>query len=159
VTPGCSSSAVIREEQFAALFRRERDPMLRLAVLLVGSRAVAEEIVQDAFVVTSERWSNVVNHGAYLRTCVVNGCRMTLRRRATEARINVYLPEGVDPPTELIDLRDALARLSERQRIAIVLRYFLDLPDAEIAQVLGAREATVRSLVRRALRVLAKELT
>ena len=64
----------------------------------------------------------------------------------------------VDPPTELIELRDALARLSERQRIAIVLRYFLDLPDAEIAQVLGAREATVRSLVRRVLRVLAKEL-
>ena len=158
MTPGCSSSEVIRGEQFASLFRRERDPMLRLAVLLVGSRAVAEEIVQDAFVVTSERWSNVANHGAYLRTCVVNGCRMTLRRRATEARINVYMPDVIDPPTELIELRDALARLSERQRIAIVLRYFLDLPDAEIAQVLGAREATVRSLVHRGLRILAKEL-
>jgi RNA polymerase sigma factor (sigma-70 family) len=158
VTPGCSSSEVIRAEEFASLFQRERDPMLRLAVLLVGSRAVAEEIVQDAFVVTSERWSGVMNHGAYLRTCVVNGCRVTLRRRATEARINVYVPDVVDPPTELIELRDALARLSERQRIAIVLRYFVDLPDAEIAQILGAREATVRSLVRRALRVLAKEL-
>jgi RNA polymerase sigma factor (sigma-70 family) len=158
VTPGSSSSKVIREEEFDSLFRRERDPMLRLAVLLVGSRAVAEEIVQDAFVVTSERWSGVMNHGAYLRTCVVNGCRMTLRRRATESRINVYMPDVIDPPTELVELRDALARLSERQRTAIVLRYFVDLADAEIAQTLGVRETTVRSLVRRALRVLAKEL-
>ena len=58
----------------------------------------------------------------------------------------------------LLELRDALGRLGERQRAVVVLRYFADLPDVEIAEVLGCRPSTVRSLVRRALRVLRKEL-
>jgi RNA polymerase sigma factor (sigma-70 family) len=142
-----------------ALYRRERAAMVSLAALLVGSRAQAEEIVQDAFAAVGERWSTLANPGGYLRTTVVNGCRMTLRRRASERR---YAPEsrGVDNlPTELVELRDALDSLGERARSAVVLRYFADLPDAEIAVALGCREATVRSIMHRALRALRKELT
>jgi RNA polymerase sigma factor (sigma-70 family) len=148
----------IGRDEFESLYRREHGPMLRLAVLLVGSRSVAEEIVQDAFAVTTERWATLSNPGGYLRGCVVNGCRMALRRRATESRIELNISTVIDGPTELIELQDALRRLSERQRIVIVLRYFLDLPDKDIAPLLGARVATVRSLAHRALRVLRKEL-
>ena len=149
----------VRDELFEALYRREQVPMLRLAVLLVGSRAQAEEIVQDAFLSTNERWAAISNPGGYLRTSVVNGCRMVLRHRATEARAELLVVAVVDPPGELMELHDAMRRLSDRQRVVIVSRYFLDLPDLEIADLLEVRETTVRSLAHRALRVLRKELT
>lgn len=133
--------------------------MLRLAVLLVGSAQVAEEIVQDAFEVVGQRWSSLERPGGYLRVCVVNGCRMALRRRDLERRhATTEVEPVVDAPDHLVELRDALDRLSERQRIVIVLRYFVDLPDDEIAEVLGCRRATVRSIAHRALGVLREEL-
>ena len=84
----------------AGLFERERAPMLHLACLLVGSRSIAEEIVQDAFVVVGERWAELEKPGAYLRSTVVNGCRIALRRRATERRYAYYDAATVDAPTE-----------------------------------------------------------
>jgi RNA polymerase sigma factor (sigma-70 family) len=146
---------------FEVLFNRERLPMTRLATLLVGSAEVAEEVVQDAFATVDRRWEELVQPGAYLRTTVVNGCRAVLRRRVVEER---YLasrrePVQVDAPAALVELRDSLNRLSERQRVAVVLRYFADLPDEEIATILKCRPATVRSLLRRALAALRKDLT
>src|SRR5215470_1874637 len=97
----------IRVLMLTSLYEREREPMVRLAVLLVGSLAVAEEVVQDAFVVVSQRWNELDNPGGYLRTTVVNACRMQLRRHATERRHAVDDVRVVDAPTELVELRDA----------------------------------------------------
>ncbi len=145
-----------------ALYRDERGPMLALAVLIVGSRAHAEEIVHDAFATVGERWDTIENPGGYLRTTVVNGCRMALRRRKLEHRhvdaSNAPVDE-LDSPSELVELRLALDALSDRERAVVVLRYFTDVPDAEIASLLGCRIGTVRSLAHRALRTLRKELT
>jgi RNA polymerase sigma factor (sigma-70 family) len=145
--------------ELAGLYERERLPMIRLACLLVGSRWVAEEIVQDAFVVVGERWSTIENPGGYLRSTVVNGCRMAHRRRRTELGLALLDVTSIEPAGELVELRSALDRLSERQRTSVVLRYFVDLPYAEIAGLLGCREATVRSIVNRSLRILRKELS
>jgi RNA polymerase sigma factor (sigma-70 family) len=142
-----------------ALFRRERQPLVRVAVLLVGSAAQAEEIVQDAFAVVGERWDAIDNPGGYLRTTVVNGCRMALRRRALEQRHPGDVPVPVDGPAELVELHGALDALGERARTAIVLRYFVGLSDSEIATVLDCRVATVRSTIHRELRALRKELS
>lgn len=135
--------------------------MVRMATLMVGSVAMAEEIVQDAFVQVSGRWNSLDRPGAYLRRCVVNGCGQVLRRRSLEERYaNLDVEEPpIELPSHLLELRDALDQLSERQRLVIVLRYFVDLPDAEIADALDARPSTVRSLARRALAALRKELT
>jgi RNA polymerase sigma factor (sigma-70 family) len=145
--------------EFDALFRREQQAMIRLAVLLVGSRPIAEEVVQDAFTAVSTRWDELDRAGAYLRTSVVNGCRMVLRRRATDRRLNppTAVPSA-DLPTDLVELRDALATIPERQRTVLVLRYLLDISDAEIADTLSCSEATVRSTARRALVRMRKEL-
>lgn len=134
--------------------------MVRLATLLVGSHHVAEEIVQDSFAAVDQRWESIDRPGAYLRTVVVNGCRAVLRRRELERRHDgAGAVEEVDHlPTRLVELRDALDRLSDRQRVVVVLRYFVDLPDAEIAEALRCRPATVRSLARRALAKLREEL-
>lgn len=141
-----------------ALYRDEREPMLRVAVLMVGSRAEAEEIVHDAFVVVGERWDQVANPGGYLRTTVVNGCRMALRRREVARRRAPGGVELVDAPHELVELHDALGVLSDRERMVVVLRYLVDLPDDEIASALHCRPATVRSLAHRALKKLREEL-
>jgi RNA polymerase sigma factor (sigma-70 family) len=154
--PGTASQ---HGNDLTALYDREHAPMLRVACLLVGERAIAEEIVHDAFATVSERWAQLDNPGGYLRTTVVNGCRMAMRRRATERRHAPTDAATVAAPTELIELRAALDQLRERERAVIVLRYFVDIPDAEIAQLLGCREATVRSTVHRALKTLRKELS
>jgi RNA polymerase sigma factor (sigma-70 family) len=142
-----------------SLYDQEHAAMLRLACLLVDSRAIAEEAVQDAFLAVSERWSTIDNPGAYLRTAVVNRCRSVMRRRATERQHASYDATVVDAPTELVELRAALGHLPERARTVVVLRYFVDLPDADIAAVLGCRVATVRSIAHRSLRSLRKELS
>lgn len=139
----------------------ERQAMLRLATLLVGSRAVAEDVVQDACVSVDQRWDQLDNPGGYLRTAVVNGCRMVLRRRAVEQRYLAGIDRpsmSTDLPSHLIEVRDALGRLGERQQMVVVLRYFADLPDEEIARLVGCRRSTVRSVARRALEKLRKEL-
>ena len=145
---------------FDGLFAAKRVPMVRLATLLVGSAAIAEEVVQDAFAAVSERWDTVDLPGAYLRTSVVNGCAGILRRRTIEQRYRATRIEVADSeiPEQLIDLRRALDRLTDRQRLVVVLRYFADLPDDEIAEALGARPATVRTLAHRALLALREEL-
>jgi RNA polymerase sigma factor (sigma-70 family) len=150
----------VEASSFEALFSRERAPMLRLAVLLVGSAATAEDVVQDAFATVSERWDALDRPGGYLRTTVVNGCRMVLRRREVEDRHQAALsePEAAQLPTHLVELRGALEQLSERQRIVIVMRYFGDASGAEIAETLGCRLSTVRSLTRRGLSAMRKEL-
>lgn len=147
-------------EDVTRLFVAERVPMVHLATLLTGSVAIAEEVVQDAFAAVTKRWDHLDRPGAYLRTSVVNNCRSALRRRAVEDRYRASAPQepGHGIPEQLIELRDALARLSDRQRIVVVLRYFADIPDAEIAETLGVRPATVRSLAHRAMAVLRKEL-
>ena len=130
--------------------------MARLATLLVGSPAVAEEIVQRASAAVSERWAQLDRPDAYLRTSVVNGCAGILRRRSFEQRYRTARIEVADSeiPEQLIDLRSALDRLPDRQRLVVVLRYLADLPDEEIAEALGVWPATVRSLAHRALAAL-----
>jgi RNA polymerase sigma factor (sigma-70 family) len=148
-------------EGFERLFADEREPMIRMATLMVGSAEVAEEIVQDALCEISVRWASLDRPGGYLRRSVVHGCAAVLRRRSVEARYRRLdtEPPVADLPDRLVELRDALDRLSERQRIVVVLRYFVDIPDPEIAEAMGVRPATVRSLARRALASLRKELT
>jgi RNA polymerase sigma factor (sigma-70 family) len=145
-------------DELVALYQDQYASYVQLAFLLLGSRAVAEEVVQDAFVVTRDRWATITTTpGGYVRAVVVNGARGRLRRRGVEERHVVDAP----PPgaaTDLIELRDSLARLSLPQRTAIVLRYWAGAPDDEIADVLGCRPATVRSHLARGLARLRKEI-
>jgi len=144
---------------FDDLFRRERATMVRMASLIVGSSAIAEDVVQDSFATVSARWDSLENPGGYLRVAVVNGCRMVLRRRRTELRLDPPVwAMSADAPTELVELRDALAVIPDRQRAVLVLRYFLDLHDDDIAETLGCSPATVRSIAHRGLRRMRKDL-
>jgi RNA polymerase sigma-70 factor (sigma-E family) len=134
---------------FEALYADEVDAMARLAFLMVGSTDQAEELVHDAFARLYERWDRVDNPGGYLRTCVVNGCKDRLRHRSVERRHPVGDPaSGHD---EVDELADVLATLPYRQRAAVVLRYYEDRSEADIAELLGVRPGTVKSLLHRGL--------
>lgn len=140
-----------------ALYREAYEPSVRLAHLLVGDRGRAEELTQDAFVRVHGRIDGLDEPAAYLRTVLVNLCRDAGRRRSRFARLPEPRPRPVDAPTvptEATAVWQALQDLPDRQRIALVLRYYLDRPTDEIAELLGARPATVRSLVHRGLATL-----
>jgi RNA polymerase sigma-70 factor (sigma-E family) len=143
---------------FSALYLHEYVGLVRLAYLILGSRELAEEVVQDAFVRLHGRWRRVDNPGGYLRTSVVNGCRDVRRRlvryRAREPRLAVRA-ETYDAPDEL---SDALAALPVRQRAVLVLRFYGGMSEAEIATTLGIRPGTVKSSLHRGLERLRREL-
>lgn len=146
------------------LYRVEHAGMVKLAHLLVGDRAVAEELVQDAFLRLRPRIDRVDDPGAYLRTIVVNLCRSAGRRQETARRHRAALarPDLVAPPPLPPDLDEvwlALRRLPARRRDALVLRYYADLSTDEVARLLGVRPPTARSLIHRGLASLKKELT
>ncbi len=123
--------------------------LLRVAFVLTGSGAAAEDVVHDVFCRVGPRIAELDNPAAYLRVAVVNQCRSIHRRIARAPQLD-RSPEIV-LDTEMIELRDALHALPVRQRTAIVLRYICDLPEAEIAGILGCRPTTVRTLVHRGL--------
>ena len=161
VSPVDSELSKSPHADITAVFQNERHGLVRMATLMIGSGALAEEIVQDAFVAVEPRWSELERPGAYLRTSVVNGCAQALRRRDAERRAlqSRARDEDLVLPVRLIELRAALDKLGDRQRIVIVMRYFVDIHDDEIAEILGIQPSSVRSITRRALKVLRKELS
>lgn len=145
-------------DDLGLLFRSRRPASVRLATALTGDLAAAEEIVQDAFVELSHRWDELDNPEGYLRTVVVNRCRSHLRRLGVARRHEAgRVRLTVDAP-ELDELWLVLSRLPARRRAALVLRYYEDLPIAEIARLLDCRPGTVSSLLHRGLADLRKVL-
>lgn len=146
-----------QRDELERLYRREWPILVRVAYLLTGSQSVAEEVAQDAFVRLQTASTAVRNPPAYLRTSVVNACRSVHRHRAVVDRHPLPRPEPV--MAEFDELSDAIARLTWRQQAVLVLRFHLDLSEAEIADIVGCRPSTVRSLTHRALAALRKELS
>jgi RNA polymerase sigma factor (sigma-70 family) len=152
---GSGEQACVSTRGLEDLYREGFAPMVRLAYLLTGSRAVAEDLVQDCFVRLAPRFAQVERPAAYVRASVVNACRGYHRRtRRERAAFPELAAEELSPETPV--LMDALAGLGYRQRAALVLRFYADRPEAEIADLLGCRPATVRSLVHRGLSELRK---
>ena len=139
------------------LFRTERLRMVRLALLLVDDRETAEDVVQDAFAALHQRWPQLRDADAalgYLRTSVVNGARSVLRRRWTVRRnpqpaADALTAEPADGRALLEDehrqVLRALRALPSRQREVIVLRYWAELSEAEVATTLGISRGAVKS--------------
>lgn len=128
--------------------------LVRLATLLSGSADSAPDLVQDCFVRLHRHWTAVHDPLPYVRRSVVHACASHHRSIARGRRLTT--PEAKNSELGADELEDALAKLPARQRAAVVLRYYGDLPDADIARVLRCRPGTVRSLIHRALADLRK---
>jgi RNA polymerase sigma-70 factor (sigma-E family) len=165
-------------DSVTALYAEHALGLVRLAVVLTGDRAAAEDIVQDAFLGLYRRWDKVADMAAplaYLRVSVVNGCRTALRRRS---RLTFRPPaagdaaDGTDPDTGLAQSAEAsvlfteeqramaaaLRTLPRRQREVVVLRYYLELSVNETAQAMGVSPGTVKSTTHRALAAVGRIL-
>jgi len=143
--------------------------LTRMAVLLVGDRSSAEDVVQDAFLGLyrgAGRLRDPANAVAYLRASVLNGCRSVLRsrKRAWSSLIPAHDPPVWSAESAAMageDRREvlrAVTRLPRRQREVLVLRYYLNLSDREIAADLGVTRGTVASTASRALAALGRDL-
>ena len=141
-------------ESTEELFRRDYARLVRAAWMLSGSREVAEDIVQDVFarMLTSTRLTAAHDPGGYVYRAVINRLRSWQRRQGLERRFALAEPVPFVAPPEVSAVGEFLATLSERQRTAVVLRYYCDLPLAEVAALMGCRRGTVSVLLRRALR-------
>ncbi len=147
----------------AALYREHALGLIRLAYVTQGSRAAAEDIVQEAFCGLYRRWDHLGSPDkalAYLRSSVLNGCRNAGRRSARSPRTVTHEPPADSAESAALigerrrEVVSALRRLPHRQREAVVLRFYLDRSDPEIAEVMGISVNTVRSTLRRGIGAL-----
>jgi RNA polymerase sigma-70 factor (sigma-E family) len=157
----CGATAAV-----TALYQANALSMIRLAHVILGDRSAAEDVVQDAFSGLYRRWGRLSDQDkalAYVRTSVLNSCRTALRRGKRE--LSGLLPDSggtrfvqftgrilsVVDEDERVTVMAALRRLPSRQREVLVLRFYLDLSDQQIADQMGIGTSTVRSAAHRAL--------
>lgn len=159
----------VRDAAVTELYDQHWPGLVRLALLLLGDRPSAEDVVQDAFTELYRRWSRLRDPAralTYLRSAVLNRSRSVLRRRKVALR---HGRSPVEPPVWSAehaavlseDRREvllALTKLPTRRREVLVLRFYLELTDAQIAETLGISQNTVRSTASRGLATLGRML-
>ncbi|MFJ6831049.1 SigE family RNA polymerase sigma factor [Streptomyces sp. NPDC091209] len=161
------------QESFREFVANRSSALLRTAVLLSGGdRHAAEDLLQNALIKAAGRWHRIDEPEAYVRQILyrqqVSRWRLKWPRRELSVAEPPETSAQVNPGTDAsaaaelrVVMRGALARLTARQRTVLVLRYFEDLPEADVARLLGCSVGTVRSTTHRSLarlRTLAPEL-
>jgi RNA polymerase sigma-70 factor (sigma-E family) len=157
----------------AALYQAHALSLARLALLMLGDQAEAQDVVHDAFLGLYRRWGALTSVEAapgYLRASVLNGCRTALRRRSRVLRPAVYsggrsTPEPLESAESLAIQAEeqqavlaAVRRLPARQREALVLRYYLDMTEDQAAQAMQVSRGTVKSATSRAVAAVGRML-
>ena len=151
-----------------ALYREQAERLGRLAFLLSGDNEEARELVQEAFARLISRRRTIKDPDAvdgYVRATIVNLARKNWRRKATERRYlqlrRLWERDASAPPPDFEttdQLREVLRTLSFRQQAAIILRYYEDLPERDIAELMGCAVGTVKSALSRGLEAMKIEL-
>lgn len=131
--------------------------LTRLARAITLDVNLAEEIVQDAFVGVHRNWSAIENPGGYLQRSVVN-LGIKAQRRRTVASAYQWPRAPITDIPEIDETWAAVCSLAPRQRAVVLLRYWLDMSEADIADTLGWRPGTVKSNLHRALARLRKDI-
>ena len=142
---------------FENFYRQQFSGMARLGVVMTGNPSLGEDLAQEAFVRVQPRFTQLDAPLAYTRKVLINLCKRPSNRNWTAASAGEH-PAVERDETATVELLDAVDRLPHRQRAVIVLRYYEDLSEAEIAQVLDCRPGTVKSLSSRALTRLRKDI-
>ena len=150
-----------------ALYEAHATALIRLAYLMLGDRASAEDVVQEAFCGLYRRWDRLrdaASADSYLRSSVLNGSRSALRHRSARSASLPDQPPAASAEAVVVgseerqDVVRAVRRLPHRQREVLVLRFYCDMPDEQIAREMGIRQSTVRSAAHRAVEALGRIL-
>jgi RNA polymerase sigma-70 factor (sigma-E family) len=156
------------ERLLITIYHAEYQSLVRLAALLTGDRGSAEDVVQDCFVAMHGAWPRLRDNDkavAYLRRSVVNRARSVLRHRMVVDK-HPPKPPPDEPSAEHGALNEleraavitALRKLPGRQREAVALRFYLDLPEREVARAMGISQGAVKSHMARAMASLRSTL-
>jgi len=165
--PAPAGTAADPADQVTALYQAHALGLLRLAVIMLGERQAAEDVVQDAFLGLFRRWGALNDPEralAYARSSVFNGCRTVLRKRARSRQFVLADPDAESAEARVVlgeehrEVLAALRRLPDRQREAVALRYCLDMPVGEVARVMGVAEGTVKSAASRGIAAIGRVL-
>lgn len=165
---GSVTTSEAADDTIAGLYAEHALGLARLALIMLGDREAAEDVVQEAFLGLHRRFGGLRDRSkalTYLRSAVLNNARSVLRRR----RLPSWFAGTYEPPVwsaesaallgaERREVMEALHRLPRRQREALVLRYYGDLSEEETAQVMGISRGTVKSTTSRALDALGRLL-
>jgi RNA polymerase sigma factor (sigma-70 family) len=186
-TAGAGTGVGAAEAHVTALYQAHALSLARLALVMLGDAGAAEDVVQDAFLGLYRRWAHLNEPAAalgYLRTSVLNGCRTALSRRSRRGSVSASRGGWFDPADDdavsgggadggpvlesaesavLLDeehraVLAAVRRLPDRQREALVLRYYLDMTEEQAAQVMGVSRGTVKSATSRAVAAVGRML-
>jgi RNA polymerase sigma-70 factor (sigma-E family) len=156
-----------------ALYQAHAVGLIRLAIVMLGDRGAAEDVVQDAFLGLYRHWGRLDDPGnapTYVRSAVLNRCRNALRQRGQRERHDRHDRHGPGPlaseSAEAVALIGeehqqvlaAIRALPDRQREALVLRFYLDLSEEETARAMGVSRGTVKSATSRAVAALGRKL-
>jgi RNA polymerase sigma-70 factor (sigma-E family) len=151
-----------RTAELVSFCRREHPRLVGTLGLLVGDVALAEDLAQEALLRACRNWDRVgglESPGGWTHRVAVNLARSALRSRTTRRRVDARLAAASGERTiahdpdraDVFAVRRAVRSLPERQRIALVLRYYADLSVSEVADVMGCPEGTVKTLTSRAI--------
>jgi RNA polymerase sigma-70 factor (sigma-E family) len=156
------------DEAITRLYAAQYSSLVRLATLLLRDAAAAEEVVQDSFIAMHGSWRRLrdPDHAlAYLRKSVINRARSALRHRQVQARhAPAPMPNHASAEQHALDVLEqqevirALHALPGRQREVLVLRYYLDLSEAQIAATIGVSRGAVKSHASRGMATLRTSL-
>jgi RNA polymerase sigma-70 factor (sigma-E family) len=155
------------ESGVAALYEAHALGLTMLAHVMLGDKASAEDVVQDAFFGLYRNWARLSDPAMalpYLRRSVLNGCKSAVRSRRMRARRVLHEPAAASAESAVLSGEEqasvltAIRRLPARQREALILRYYLLEPEVEVARVMGISASTVRSTTHRALTALGQML-
>ena len=156
-----------------ALYQAHAVGLIRLAIVMLGDRGAAEDVVQDAFLGLYRHWHRLADPGnalTYVRSAVLNRCRNALRQRGQRDRHDRHDRQGPGPTAsesaeavaligeEHQQVLAAIRALPDRQREALVLRFYLDLSEEETARAMGVSRGTVKSATSRAVAALGRKL-
>ena len=151
----------------AGLYETYALSLIKLAHVMLGDKASAEDVVQDAFLGLYRNWARLSDPAMavpYLRRSVLNGCKSVLRWRRVRAMRALHEPVAASAEAAVLASEEqqsvltAIRRLPARQREALILRFYLHEPEAAVAQVMGISASTVRSTTHRALTALGRML-
>jgi RNA polymerase sigma-70 factor (sigma-E family) len=163
---GLPAPARAPADAVTALYQAHALGLIRLAVVMLGDRPAAEDVVQEAFCGLYRRWHKLTDTDkalSYVRSSVINGCRSVLRRRRLPGGLR-WEPPGESAESAVLvseehrEVLAAMRRLPGRQREALVLRFYLDLGEEEIASSMRVTRGTVKSTTSRALTALGRIL-
>ncbi len=162
-----SSAAPDAARQVTALYQVHALGLVRLAVIMLGDQAAAEDVVQDAFLGLYRQWGGLsdTSHAlAYVRSSVLNGCRTVLRRKSRYDRTVFAEPAFESAEAHALageehrEVITAIRKLPDRQREALVLRFYLDMDEDEVAEAMRISRGSVKSATSRAIAALGRML-